>query len=370
MRISLLSLLSIVAISPACACAEGPVQKALIEFGWDEPDTTFLRTHLAELERTPFDGCVFHVDTKARDGKPLSLTWDGWGKRTFVETDVASARADLKAIRPARFTRNFLRFNTAPADVDWFDDFAPILANARLAASLARDGRCEGMLFDTEQYVGHLFDFKRQRDARSKTWADYSAQARLRGREVMLAFQAEFPDVVVMLTFGHSMAWVASERGKKPLAEVDYGLLAPFVDGMIEAAKGKARIVDGFELSYGYKTTDKFADASRLMREGVLPIVADPAAYAKRVSTAFGLWMDYDWRSKGWNTDDPLKNYFTPESFEASARAALERSDEFVWIYTETPRWWSPDGKPVKLPPAYDSALRRASTGLTPPKRE
>jgi hypothetical protein len=35
-----------------------PIKK-LIEFGWDEPDTTYLRAHIAEMEKTPFDGTVF-----------------------------------------------------------------------------------------------------------------------------------------------------------------------------------------------------------------------------------------------------------------------------------------------------------------------
>ena len=43
----------------AGACAP---QKHLIEFGWDVPDTAFLRRHIAQLERTPFDGCVFHAN--------------------------------------------------------------------------------------------------------------------------------------------------------------------------------------------------------------------------------------------------------------------------------------------------------------------
>jgi hypothetical protein len=45
-------------------------------------------------------------------------------------------------------------------------------------------------------------------------------------------------------------------------------------------------------------------------------------------------------------------------------REALERSDEYVWVYSETPRWWSQEGKPVKLPEAYSAALRRARKGL------
>jgi hypothetical protein len=315
------------------------------------------------MERTPFDGCVFHVDARPRDGKPSSLTWEGWGRRTFAEADVAAARDELQALRPVRFTRNFLRFNTTPGDVDWFDDFGPILANARLAAALAREGRAAGILFDTEHYQGYLFAYRSQRDAKTKPWSDYAAQARRRGREVMEAFQASYPDLVVLVTFGASLPRRQMLVRGKPLEDVEYGLLAPFLDGMVEAARGRARIVDGFEPSYGFKTTRQFDEGRRLMTEGVASIVADPAAYRRVVSVGFGLWLDFDWRKNGWDEADPSKNYFTPESFESSVRAALERSDEFVWIYTETPRWWTPAGGPTKLPAEYDAALRRARWG-------
>jgi hypothetical protein len=336
-------------------------KKALIEFGWDEPDTSFLRKHLATMERSPFDGCVFHVDARPHEGKPASLTWHGWGKRTFTEADVQPARDDLKSLRPARFTRNFLRFNTTPGDVDWFDDYSPILANARLAATLAREGHAAGILLDTEHYQGKLFSPA----SRARPWAESAAQARRRGREVMEAFQEGFPDLVVLMTFGPSLPRRQMLRSGKPLSQVECGLLVPFVDGMVEACRGQARLVDGFEPSYGFKTAGEFEDGHRLMTAGVADVVADAALYRRRVSAGFGLWLDYDWRKNGWDEGDPSRNYFTPEGFEASVRAALGRSDEFVWIYTETPRWWSPKGGPMKLPEAYDAAIRRARRGLT-----
>ena len=40
-------------------------------------------------------------------------------------------------------------------------------------------------------------------------------------------------------------------------------------------------------------------------------------------------------------------------------KLALEKSDEFVWVYTETPRWWGKDGQ-VKLPAAYVEAVKSA----------
>jgi hypothetical protein len=69
--------------------------------------------------------------------------------------------------------------------------------------------------------------------------------------------------------------------------------------------------------------------------------------------------MDRDWRKHGWDTNDFSKNYFAPESFATSVAAALEKADEYVWVYTETPRWWSDDGVPQKLPAAYEAALRK-----------
>jgi hypothetical protein len=97
-----------------------------------------------------------------------------------------------------------------------------------------------------------------------------------------------------------------------------------------------------------------------MMKRELLPIVRDPEKYARVFSSGFGIWLDRDWRNKGWDVDDVSKNYFTPETFAASVQAALKLSDKYVWIYSETPRWWSAEGKPVKLPPAYDAALRRA----------
>ena len=175
----------------------------------------------------------------------------------------------------------------------------------------------------------------------------------------MTAFQEGFPDLTVFLTFGHSLLWKQSEHGKKPLAECRYGLLVPFLDGMIDAAKGQAQIVDGHEMSYGYRDADAFAQAYRVIKHDAATLAADRVGYQRVVSAGFGLWLDYDWRKKGWDTVDLEKNYFSPERFESSLRAAIERTDEFVWIYTEKPRWWSAGGKAVNLPSAYVETVRR-----------
>jgi ribulose bisphosphate carboxylase small subunit len=339
--------------------APSPTKK-LIEFGWDEPDTGFLRQHAAEMDRTPFDGCVFHVNYARPGGGKGSFTWESWGTNAFHEPDLREAFDDLKALRFVHLKSNFLRFNTTPAKLDWFDDYTAVLSNARLAARLARAGQCPGILFDIEQYDGALFDYRRQRDAKTKTWDIYADQVRRRGREVMKAFQESYPDLTVFLTFGYSLPWAQSQGGRVALAECHYGLLAPFLDGLVEAAQGRTRLVDGHELSYGYKDAAQFRAGYKTMKTRLLPIVRDPDKYHRTFSLGFGVWMDYDWRKKGWDVADVSKNYFTPESFESSVRAALETADEYIWIYTETPHWWSAQGSPQKLPSAYVESLRRA----------
>lgn len=83
---------------------------------------------------------------------------------------------------------------------------------------------------------------------------------------------------------------------------------------------------------------------------------AVPDKYRRQVQAGFGIWLDCRWRQVGWHLDDLTKNYFTPQEFEHSVRAALQVSDRYVWIYTEQPRWWTNE----RLPPAYIDALRAA----------
>jgi hypothetical protein len=335
-------------------------RKKLIQFG-NEPDPMFMQAHIAQMEQSPFDGCVFQVGYSKPDGSLGHFLWESWSRRAFTDAELTSALAALQATAFDRMRHNFLRFNTVPGDVDWFDDFGPILANARLAARIAKDGGAVGILFDTEQYNTPLFDYRKQRDTQTKSWAAYAAQARRRGREVMGAFQAGYPDLALLLTFAYYVPWWEMRRDTRSLPECEYGLLAPFLDGMVDAAAGGTRLIDGCELAYFHnKDTGTFATAARTIKETLLPIVADPDKYRRIVSVSFGLFLDYDPTGKEWNGQDGSRNYYTPAAFEASVRAALEAADEYVWIYSQAPRWWSAEGRPIHLPPGYAEALRRA----------
>jgi len=342
--------------------------KKLIEFGWDEPTTEFMRKNIAEMEKTPFDGVVFIAESKKSGAgtSPDAFMWDCWSKRTFTLEELQPAIDSLKATPFKKFKYNFLRISTTPSKDhwskdDWFGDFSTILANSKLAARVAKEGGQKGILFDIEQYTAPIFAYRQQRDAKTKSYDQYAAQVRLRGKQIMEAFQEGYGDnLTVFLTFGYCLPWGESQAGKKQLADVGYGMLAPFCDGLVEGIHGKTILVDGHEYSYHYRDVAQYDKAYKAMSQDLLVIVKDPDKYKQVMSLGFGVWMDDNWRKNGWDLTDVSKNYFTPEVFEQVVRKALDTSDEYVWIYTEKPRWWSDKGGPENLPDAYDAALRRA----------
>lgn len=358
--------LVVIACQPALGLA---VTKKLIEFGWDEPDPAFMRQHIAQMEKTPFDGVVYHLSYKKQDGATSNFAWDVWGRQFITREQLEPGIADLKATPFRRFRHNFLRFNTTPADMDWFDDYSAVIHNARLAAWAAREGGSVGVWLDPEQYHSRLFDFDKQRDAGTKGWAAYAAQARKRGYQVMEAFQQGYPNLVVYVSFGYTMPWRGSGRGRLKLEDTMYGLLAPFMDGMVDAARGRTRIIEGHELSYPIREPWEILASYREMRRGALPIVADPKKYLKVISCSFGIWMDYDWSKLGWSETETAKNYRPPGTFEVVVRKALQTTDEYVWIYTEAPKWWTAEGKTEKLPAEYVNALRKARAAVIGPER-
>jgi hypothetical protein len=322
----------------------------VIEWGWDEPDTKFMRENIGKMERFPFDGLVFH----ATSGKGDNLAWEVWGSRKFTPDDFKQAVEDLKATRFHRFTDRFLRVNVTPAKVDWFDDtaWATVASNFGVAAHVARAGGCKGFMFDTEQYEGvTVFDYRERKD--KKTFAEYQAKVRQRGREWAQAVNKEFPDITVLITFAYDIShWRAAKANDRSTAA--YGLLADFLDGVLDACARETVLVDAWEFAYPYKQRKEFEEAYETITRKNLGRTAVPEKYKARVKAGFGLWMDH--KKKGWDVADFSKNYFAPAEFEAAVRSALAVSDRYVWVYSERPKWWTNE----MLPKAYVDALSAA----------
>jgi hypothetical protein len=341
------TLLLLILVNPLSA---GEPAKKLIEWGWDEPDTKFMRANVQKMEQYPFDGLIFHVNSD----KGGNFTWDMWGPRRFERAEFRQALDDLKATPFRRLTDRFLRVNVTPGNVDWWDDKAwrVVVHNFTVAAQVAREGNLKGFMFDVEQYNDQLFDYRKQKQRTVHPFADYRAKVRQRGREWVQGINSAFPDITILLTFGYSITGGPA----KNRVGASYGLLADFLDGVLEGCSPRTKIVDAWEGGYPYKRRDQFLRAHETIHQKSLEWTGQPDRYRRHVRAGFGLWMDYNWRKFGWHTDDLSKNYFPPAEFEAAVRWALEVSDEYVWVYTEQPRWWTND----KLPGPYVRCLEKA----------
>jgi hypothetical protein len=341
----------LLAMASSAQSADNPAQdKKLIEWGWDEPDTKFMRANVAQMEQFSFDGLVFHVS----GSKGGNFAWEVWGGRKFTLVEFEQAIDDLKATEFRRFTDRFVRVNVTPGKVNWFDDqaWSTVLDNFSVAAQIAKQGRCKGFMFDVEQYDGQLFDYRQQKE--KKDFAAYQRQVRQRGKEWMAAVNKDFPAITILVPFGYS---IAQPRGRaKDRSQASYGLLADFLDGMLDACSKTTTIVDAWESSYPYKEQKQFERAYQKIKKDALQWTQAPATYRTQVRAGFGIWMDNNWRQNGWNTADFSKNHFSPAEFESAVRSALRTSDQYVWIYSEQPRWWTKE----KLPKAYVDALASA----------
>ncbi len=328
---------------------EARKSKKLIEWGWDEPDTQFIRQHIQNMEQMPFDGLIFHVLSSQK----TNLSWELWGDRRFDSADFRQAIEDLQATPFIRLTDRFLRVNVTPGNVDWFDDraWAVVVHNFKVAAEIAKQGGCKGFMFDVEQYKDQLFHYEKQKHHQTKSFAEYQAQVRQRGREWMHAISEQYPDITILLTFGYSIT--GEPKGR---ATANYGLLADFLDGIWDVCPPQATIVDAWEGAYPYKQRDQFRKAYETIKVQSAQWTAVPEKYRRQIQAGFGIWMDCNWPKEGWHVDDFSKNHFTPAQFQETVRLALGVSDRYVWIYTEQPRWWTNE----KLPKEYVEALRNA----------
>ncbi|MCX6578200.1 MAG: hypothetical protein NTV82_17655 [Candidatus Aminicenantes bacterium] len=346
---------------PAFTQVVGP-EKKIISGGADNRTADYVRQNIESMERVPFDGICINVYTK-KNGKVEPYNLRVMDPNPLAFEDFADSIADLKATKFKRFKDNFLWVWIAAApgavSMDFFDDYAVVINNWRTAARIAKEGGYRGFFVDTEQYDTQWgpFAWTRVKYSDTKTQADYAAQAKKRGAEVMRAINEVYPDIHMLWFFGYS----ANGPGRSHFGA--YAFVPDFIDGMLSEAKPEARIIDGYEQSYGYKTKAFFVEARDLMKNKMKATSSVKDKFEKNHEAGFGLWLDGHGSVLGWNPADFLKNYFTPEEFEYSLCQALNYTDQYVWVWFERGSFWT--GSNVPWP--YFRALTEARKPHTEP---
>lgn len=341
--------------------AQGPraLDKKLIEYGWDVPYPDFVRDHIREMEKLPFDGLIF----KLRGGGNV-LT-----PKPLDEAKYAPDFAACPQIQWGTFTDNFVIL-WAASDQDWFDDahWQAIEHNARLMTRAARLARCVGICFDHEPYGTNPWAYNQARHKSTRSFADYEAKVRQRGAQFVRAVESELPGLTILTFFQLSyfselLKPMDPAQRAESLSSQYYGLLPAFLNGMLDAASPALSVVDGNESAYYYTDSrSHFEVYHRITQRAKL--LVDPALwtrYRNQMQVGQALYVDQYF---GLRANQVLGHYMPSDDqqkwFEHNVYWALYTTDKYVWCYSERMNWWT--GKDV--PPGCADAIRAARQKL------
>jgi len=357
-------LVTLALLAAAClaAAAGAQTRKKLIEFGWDLPYPDDLRRNIREMEKRPFDGVVV---------RPRAA-WNVFRKQPLDPAKFETDIADLKATRFERFTDNFLLvWATTDEGWDWTSDtdWRAAEANIRLMARIAKAGRFVGIMFDPEPYGPNPWDYKKRPRAGDLSFAEYARIVRRCGARFLRIVQQEIRDPRILTLFhvslfGDLLDEPDPAKRQQRLASHEWGLLAPFLDGMLDAAEPRTVIIDGNEFAYYYPNSEGFYRAVHTTYRRALALV-DPrnhAKYARQVQLGQALYMDLTFALQP-NPERLPAFRLTPEQrarwFEHNVYQALYTADEIVWCYSERMDWWKGN-----VPPGAEEAIRSARSKI------
>jgi hypothetical protein len=317
--------------------------KKLIEYGWDVPTPVFVKENIKQMEKRPFDGIVITL----KGGKQVFLHQPYNPKEFNQDLQV------LKSTNFTKFTDNFMLMWATPEEGwDWFSDsdWQASQQNIRLFAQAARAGRFSGVFFDPEPYGVNPWIYPNLPRAKDKSFEEYWQQVRKRGAQFMQVLQQELPGVKVLFTFQMSyLSDFMDEQDPKELmrqlSTAQYGLLAPFFNGMLDVIQPNTKLIDGNERSYYYTKPESFFESSKLIKEKLLTFVEteNRSKYDRQVQVGHAVYVDQLFAMRQ-PIESLLSYHLTPQErakwLEHNIYYALSASDEYVWFYSEQMNWW------------------------------
>jgi hypothetical protein len=320
--------------APRAAQAASPAAPAvsLIYAGWfgnTIPTPAFIRNNQSFLESQPFQGIIAYL---RNDATGANATTGVMGGGTISPSTFASILGPLQGFSSATLVDNFglVQGSTPP---DFFDDWTPVIQNFANLASALHDAGLRGICFDNEQYASPWGDYPAGAHySGSKSLADYQAQARLRGSQVMQAMVARFPDIAVLTLHGPYISELSAPASLGfPQWQSGNNLLGPFFAGFVDGAGNTGVSVDGGEL-YTLRSDSDFANSYSWRKYSLpsdsvncpfIPPSLRPV-WPARVSISFGV---YDRPFGGAPMDSSI--------LSSTLTNALRHADRYVWFYTE-----------------------------------
>lgn len=348
----------------AAPAAQTAPRSSLLYAGWfgnTIPTPAFIANNKAFLETQPFNGLIAYL---RNDATGFNATTKTTTTTRLSATDLATLLAPLRNTTFSQLRENFaLIQGTTPPD--FFDDWSIPVANFGAVARALKDAGLKGIVFDNEQYFSPWGNYPTGCKYTARSLAEYQTQARLRGRQVMEAMLAQFPEIAVITLHGPT---VSEPRVPTPLFPVWYTaneMFGPFFTGMMEGQTGTALNIDGGEL-YHLRSADEFKRAYD-WRKYTMPSDAFNCAFIPpalrpswpgKSSISFGV---YDRPFGGAGMD--------PTIARTTITNALRQADRYVWFYTEGPTFLRPPsagGASATWVSAVRQALADAGTSTAP----
>jgi hypothetical protein len=321
--------------------------KKVIEYGWNYPNVTSLLSNMNTLGQRPFQGLVF---------RPFWPEYSpGFSQSIFYSNPVSEAFMQYNTLSNINWatslTDNFMHFWVAGfVYAGWFNDTQWLVVDTNLSriSKALNFANAKGIFFDTEHYGSDIWKYNTTLYP-THTLAQVQAKVKQRGFEFMKSLSLHKPDVKVLAT-GLWMfpAWETGGNINN-IQTSDYCLLKSFADGMLEAATGQVKIIDGNEVSYYWLNTINFHYAP-----GVYELVSGARGF---VDPALNLKND-SFKQVGqsvyYEKFKPVSKLVNQRRLEHNIYNTLLTSDEYVWFYSEeNAAWWT-----TPFPGAADSAIR------------
>ena len=322
---------------------ELPGQKKIIQCGWDQRTPEQLTGVYSELEKElPFDGLILTFKVRDAKGKVIGNSARLWERGKWAKTAFAHDTEILKKCKFTKFKHNFLLTGATGNKseiANWFDDqyWEDIASHMGLAAEAARKSGCKGLVFDAETYSKFRWYY---RPESGKSYQETAEKARMRGRQVMKAVKAEYPDAVILFYWFLSMSELAQPEN---FFKISYGLYPSFINGFLDELPPKMILVDGVENGYWYKNKGSYLNTYQKVRSVSNPAIApeNREKFRLQVRVGFGLYLDSHIIRSGYSV--PPINGSQVRAFRNQLTNALEASDQYVWLYGERCTWFSKD---------------------------
>ena len=297
----------------------------VIHAGWVTPTIDELKRNVAKIEQeAPFDGLIVHLGvTDVMNPRPMK--YDAGLRRRAQE---------FKSIKFKKYTDNFLGVMIDQNPINWFSDKAwkPIAENWEVAARVAAQAGCVGLVFDPECYGVYPVSsywkssYYLKRD-KVHTETDYHAAARARGRQVGEKLFQRFP----RLKFFGFYLW-----------SFNADLLGAFCNGLLDVMPPGAAMIDGDEWrGYCAKNEKAYADMARNQRTGYGML--DPkhiVKYQTQGQLAPSFYIDAYANPENGCLQPTIKQVEPATLFAENLKHAQRYSGGYIWIYGEKGTWW------------------------------